>query len=135
MEGADALAAIGALEAALYDDTMASSLAGDLAAAPDGLSIHVAYVEDAPVAAGWTRFERESPFASLWGGATLPAYRRRGIYRALVAARVNEARARGFRFATVDARETSRPILSLLGFARLAPVVGYVWTPPVPASL
>ena len=105
------------------------------AAAPDGLSIHVAYVEDAPVAAGWTRFERESPFASLWGGATLPAYRRRGIYRALVAARVNEARARGFRFATVDARETSRPILSLLGFARLAPVVGYVWTPPVPASL
>jgi GNAT superfamily N-acetyltransferase len=133
VEGTEARAGIDALAEALYDDTMASSLARDLAEAPDALSIYVAYVEDAPIAAGWTRFEPLSPFASLWGGATLPAHRRRGIYRSLVAARVNEARARGIRFATVDARETSRPILEQLGFARLAPVIGYVWTPPVPA--
>jgi ribosomal protein S18 acetylase RimI-like enzyme len=135
VESAASLEGVAALEDALYDDTMASSLASELVAASDELSIYVAYAGDAPVAAGWTRFQDGNPFASLWGGATLPAHRRRGIYRALVAARVSEARARGFRYATVDARETRRPILERLGFARLAPVVGYVWTPRLPAAL
>ncbi|HTX49603.1 MAG TPA: GNAT family N-acetyltransferase, partial [Caulobacteraceae bacterium] len=56
----------------------------------------------------------------------VPDYRGRGAYRALVAARADEARRRGHRFLTVDARETSRPILERLGFQPLATVRG--WT-------
>ncbi len=125
-----------ALRAPLFGDfdSMTAVLGAELAAAPAGLSIYVAYVGEVPIAAGWIRFEPGNPFASLWGGSTLPAHRRRGVYRALVAHRVNEARARGLRYATVDARETSRPILERLGFQRLCGVTGYVWSGSPSAS-
>lgn len=65
-------------------------------------------------------------FAGLYSGGTIPEYRSRGAYRALVAARAAVARRRGYRFLIVDARETSRPILQRLGFEPLATVRG--WT-------
>jgi predicted acetyltransferase len=55
--------------------------------------------------------------------------RGKGLYRALVAARLKEAREAGYAYVTVDARETSRPILERLGFATLTSVRGYVWRP------
>ncbi len=58
----------------------------------------------------------------------MPDHQGRGVYRALVAARAAEARRRGVRYLTVDARETSRPILERLGFQPLATVRG--WTLP-----
>ena len=62
------------------------------------------------------------------GGGTRPDYQGRGVYRALVAARAAEARRRGHRFLTVDARETSRPILERIGFEPLTKVRD--WTLP-----
>lgn len=51
------------------------------------------------------------------GGVVLPAFRKRGIYRALVAARLADAAARGATLATCLARtETSAPRLAKLGF-------------------
>lgn len=50
------------------------------------------------------------------GGATLPSARGRGAYRALVAARWEEAVARGTPALVVQAQETSRPILERCGF-------------------
>src|ERR1019366_7344493 len=50
-------------------------------------------------------------FASLWGGGTVPGWRGRGIYRALVAYRARVAAARGYRYLHVDAWAASRPIL------------------------
>jgi GNAT superfamily N-acetyltransferase len=84
--------------------------------APESLSVYVAEADGEPVARGWARFPAGSAFASLWGGATQPEYRNRGLYSQLVARRVQEARERGFRFATVDARAMSRPILERRGF-------------------
>ena len=56
--------------------------------------------------------------AYLVGGNVLPAYRGRGVYRALVDARLAQLAARGVRLATTQAREaTSAPILERLGFA------------------
>jgi len=46
-------------------------------------------------ATGWVRYAKGTEFASLWGGSTLPSWRRRGIYRALVAARARLAVASG----------------------------------------
>ncbi len=50
------------------------------------------------------------------GGATLPSARGRGAYRALVAARWEEAVARGTPALVVQAQDTSRPILERCGF-------------------
>ena len=72
-------------------------------------------------------------FASLWGGGTLPAWRGRGIYRALVAYRAGLAARRGYRYLTVDASADSEPILRRLGFRCLARTTPYHWTPAGPA--
>ena len=54
-------------------------------------------------------------FAGIWGGSTLPDFRGRGIYRALVAARARSAVARGIRYIHSDCTDMSRPILERSG--------------------
>ena len=82
------------------------------------------------VCAAWIRFERGTDFATLWGGATLPEWRRRGIYRATVAYRATLAARRGFRYLETDASDDSRPILERLGFTAVTTTTPYVWAPP-----
>ena len=53
---------------------------------------------------------------SLFGGATLPEARGRGAYRALVAARWEDAVARGTPVLVTQAGRMSQPILAQLGF-------------------
>ena len=79
------------------------------------------------VCAGWIRFHRGTDFASLWGGSTLPRWRRRGIYRATVAYRARLAASRGFRFIQVDASPDSKPVLARLGMAPVATTIPFVW--------
>jgi hypothetical protein len=58
--------------------------------------------------------------ARLWGGATLPYARRRGVYAAMLAERLRFAVAWGATLALVKGRvETSAPILRQLGFRPL----------------
>jgi GNAT superfamily N-acetyltransferase len=109
---------------------IAESLEAERTADPEGLSIVVAEAAGAIVCAGWVRFQRGTDFATLWGGATLPAWRGRGIYRATVAHRANLAAERGFRFIEVDASSDSRPILERLGFSAVTTTTPYVWSPP-----
>lgn len=69
-------------------------------------------------AAGYAALERS---AYLVGGVVLPGVRGRGLYRALVDARMDHARARGLGIATSVARElTSAPALERLGFETIA---------------
>lgn len=94
------------------------------------VSLYVAYRNGEPACAGRLETPADHEFAGLFGGCTSSAHRRRGLYRALVAARVREAAARGYRFVTVDARdETSLPILKRLGFVPLTTVVAWIWRP------
>ncbi|WP_189048262.1 GNAT family N-acetyltransferase [Aliidongia dinghuensis] len=93
------------------------------------LALLVAYDDGRPVAAGRLEMPRGRAFAGLWGGGTVPGHRGRGIYRALVAARAWEALWRGYRYLTVDARATSRPILERLGFIELTRVTGWTLAP------
>ncbi len=92
-------------------------------------ALFVAYAQDQPVASARVELPPHRSFAGLYGGGTLPAFRRRGIYRALVAARGTLAKGLGYRYLTVDARETSRPILERLGFLALTRTRPWVLTP------
>jgi GNAT superfamily N-acetyltransferase len=93
----------------------------------------VAYVDQAPVATGRLEMPEGRSFAGLYGGGTAPGYRHRGVYRKLVSVRAGVARARGYRYLTVDARESSRPILERLGFVPLTTTRAWVLRPgPVP---
>ena len=103
----------------------------EIEAAPERVRLFVAYSGEAPVAAAWTvDGGPASPFLGLFGGATLPEHRGRGLYRALVAARARFAWARGKRFLTVDAGPMSAPILARLGFVRLTTTTPCGWGPP-----
>ncbi len=109
---------------------LAADLEAELVADPGGLAILVAEAGATVVSAGWIRFAHGTDFATLWGGSTLPAWRRRGIYRALVARRAALAAERGFRYVQVDASADSRPILERLGFVAVATTTPFRWTPP-----
>jgi len=85
-------------------------------------ALFVAYDGGVPVSSGRLELAPGKAFAGLYGGGTRPDYQGRGVYRALVAARAAEARRRGHRYLTVDARETSRPILQRIGFQPLTTI-------------
>jgi ribosomal protein S18 acetylase RimI-like enzyme len=100
-----------------------------LRTAPDSLAVLVALAGEEPIAQARVEFVPGSEFATLWGGGTVPAWRGRGVYRTLVAHRAALARERGYRYLTVDALPSSRPVLEGLGFRALATTTPYVWRP------
>ncbi len=89
---------------------------------------------DRPVAtASYNVFEALG-FGFLWGGSTLPDARGRGVYSALVTARMQDARARGLNHVGLHAMTTtSAPILARQGFEAHGPY--RVWQhDPVPRA-
>jgi GNAT superfamily N-acetyltransferase len=125
---------IGAMEEAIWHDGrtgwLADSLEAEQVADPHAITIVVAESASEFVCAGWVRFVSGTDFATLWGGGTLPGWRRRGLYRALVTHRANLAADRGVRYLQVDASSESRPILERLGFITVTTTTPFVWTPP-----
>lgn len=88
-----------------------------------GHDAYVGYWKGEPVAVGRLYTDPASQFAGLYGGGTLAAFRGKGFYRAVVAARAQDAASAGARYLQVDALPTSEPILRRMGFERLA----YTW--------
>ncbi|MEU6987262.1 GNAT family N-acetyltransferase [Streptomyces sp. NPDC046324] len=115
----------GAFEATA--DWLRPSLLDMLAESPDTVSMVVAMAGDVPVCGARMELHPGTEFASLWGGGTVPAWRGRGIYRALVAHRAKMAAAHGYRYLQVDASDQSRPILQRLGFVSLSTTTPYVY--------
>ncbi len=108
-----------------HSDVGTAMLRG-LAQQPPSLAAVIAVAGGTPVAACRVEFHAGTDFASLWGGGTLAEWRRRGVFRSLVAYRAALAAARGFRFLQVDASPDSRPILKRLGFVELATTTPFV---------
>ncbi len=96
---------------------------------PRGMAMVLAMAGAEPVCSARVDFPPGTDFAGLWGGGTLPAWRGRGIYRALVAYRAGLAAQRGYRYLNVDASADSEPILRRLGFRCLARTTPYQWAP------
>lgn len=101
-------------------------LAARWAAEPEDTVVLLAHGGGEVVCGAWLTFRPGTSFAGLRGGATLPAWRGRGTYRALVAHRAAVARTRGVRFLDVAASDDSRPVLERLGFRRLSTLT--TWT-------
>jgi GNAT superfamily N-acetyltransferase len=79
-----------------------------------GIETYLAYVDGRPAARATAAFSERG--VTLFGGATLPEARGRGAYRALVAARWDDAVAAGKPALVTQAGAMSRPILRRLGF-------------------
>jgi len=126
-----AVDAIVALENAVWQDdhqVLGEMLKRDLSENPDILSVYIAYEDQQPVSAAWTYFAAGGGAASLYGGATLPQFRGQGHYTHLLAARAQEAHARGVMLLSVDASPMSRPILEKHGFHYLATTTPCQWS-------
>ncbi|MET7750251.1 GNAT family N-acetyltransferase [Micromonospora sp. NPDC005367] len=105
------------------------ALEREMAVDPQSITIVVAEADETVVSAGWVRYPSGTGFASLWGGSTLPQWRRRGIYRALVVHRARLAAQRDRTLLQVDASAESRPILERLGLVAVTTTTPYVYTP------
>jgi ribosomal protein S18 acetylase RimI-like enzyme len=93
----------------------------------DGMQLWVAEVGDEIVSAGRLEPVPNTEFAGIWGGATRPAWRGQGIYRALTAARARSAIALGKRLIHSDSTEFSRPILERSGLLKVTTTTPYEW--------
>jgi GNAT superfamily N-acetyltransferase len=81
-----------------------------------------------PVAWSYLVYLPDSPIVLLGGAATVPEHRGRGIYSALVAKRLADARADGRSAAVIQAdRATSAPICAKLGFREVCAMEFYSW--------
>jgi GNAT superfamily N-acetyltransferase len=91
---------------------------------------YFAYVDGGTEPVGWSYlvYLPDSPIVLLGGAATLPEHRGRGIYSALVAKRLADARAEGRTAAVIQAvRSTSAPIAAKLGFREVCGLEFYAW--------
>ncbi|GGZ48417.1 hypothetical protein GCM10010387_48400 [Streptomyces inusitatus] len=96
----------------------------------DTAVLTVALAGDEPVCAARLELNPAAGFAGLWGGGTVPAWRGRGVYRAMVAHRAAVAAARGHSHLQVDASDESRPILLRLGFTELSTTTPHLYSVP-----
>ncbi len=93
----------------------------------DGMELWVAEIDGRMVSAGRLEPVPNSDFVGIWGGATLEAFRGRGIYRALTAARARSALAMGKTLIHSDSTEYSRPILERSGLVKVSTTTPYNW--------
>jgi len=92
---------------------------------------YLAHCDGVPVGTGGLAYRPALGAIYLTGGNVLPAYRGRGVYRALIAARLADAR--GARLAATHARvQTSAPILERLGF--VTALAYRVFVSPLPSG-
>jgi predicted N-acetyltransferase YhbS len=93
----------------------------------DGMELWVAEADGQVVSAGRLEPVPGTSFAGIWGGSTLPEWRRRGIYRALTAERARSALRLGKTLINSDSTEYSRPILERYGFLKVSTTTPYLW--------
>jgi hypothetical protein len=109
---------------------VAAYLLGQVSADPGQITVLVAEAGGRLVCSTFAVYNPGTDFVALLGGATLPGWRGRGLYRAMIAVRAREAVARGFGLLHVDASPASAPILRRCGFHEITTSTHYQWTPP-----
>ncbi len=98
-----------------------------LLAKHNAMELWIAEADGQIVSAGRLEPVAGTDFAGIWGGATLEAWRGRGIYRALTAARARSALAMGKTLIHSDSSSYSRPILEKSGLVKVSTTTPYRW--------
>ncbi len=135
VDAADVHALAATADRAFGDEPSEASVAALLrrqSVDPD-LELWVAEVAGVMVSTGRLEPVRGTPVAGFWGGATLPAWRGRGAYRAVVAARARSALEAGYTLAHSDSTAASRPILERSGLVAVSSTTPYRWRRSAPA--
>jgi GNAT superfamily N-acetyltransferase len=105
------------------------SLRTQLFNSPQVRELIVAIANGEPISSSRIECLPDREFASLWGGSTLPEWRGKGLFRAMVAYRAGVAVERGYPYLYVTASSESRPILERMSFSSLGSVFTYMWQP------
>ncbi|MCG3259013.1 MAG: GNAT family N-acetyltransferase [Candidatus Heimdallarchaeota archaeon] len=93
-------------------------------------NLYIAYdkTNNEPVAFGAISTIPDTKIAVLNGAATLPEYRKRGIYSSFLKLRYELAKSKGLEQLIIQAKEaTSAPIASKYGFEKVCELPFYVW--------
>ena len=93
----------------------------------------LARLDGQPVAYG--RLLLEGGVAYLGGSGVLPEVRGRQVYSTLLRRRLEEARARGYHVAAINAEPMSRPIVAKYGFKEYARSYIYGWMPVIDVAV
>jgi len=119
---------------AMQDEVFGGPVSDDMADAllhrlslDDGMELWVAEADGLIVSAGRLEPVEGTAFAGIWGGATRPEWRGRGIYRALTARRAQSALRLGKTLIHSDSTEFSRPILERSGLVKVSTTTPYRW--------
>lgn len=123
--------AMSAMADEVFGDPVSSRRADDLMfrlSRDDGMELWVAEADGVMVSSGRLEPVAGTEVAGVWGGATLPAWRGRGIYRALTAVRARSALALGKTVLHSDSTEYSGPILERSGLVKVTTTTPYEWT-------
>ena len=118
------------MESVAFDEDPSDEMAEQLLhrlSLDDGMELWVAEADRRMVSAGRLEPVPDTEFAGIWGGATLPEWRHRGIYRALTAARARSALRLGKNYLQSDSTEYSRPILERAGLVKVSTTTPYEW--------
>lgn len=127
--GEEQMYAVARMEDAVFESHHADRIVPELLrrqADGENVSLWGAWVDGKPVSGGRIDVVPNSAFAGVWGGATLPEFRGKGIYRALTSARVNSVLPLGVRYIHSDSTEDSRPILERSGLVKVTETTPYV---------
>jgi hypothetical protein len=126
----DDVRAMAAMQDMVFDGVVSEESAQPLLrrlARRDGMELWVAEAGGNIVSAGRLEPVAGTDFAGIWGGATVEAWRGRGIYRALTAIRARSALAAGKTLIHSDSTEGSRPILERSGLVKVSTTTPYRW--------
>lgn len=96
----------------------------------DGGNLYLAFLEnkDNPVAYGVSVYYEKEKVVILQGSGTVGAFRRKGIYTKLVAARIADACDMGMETAVIQAiNSTSMPICKKIGFRKISDIDLYAY--------
>jgi predicted N-acetyltransferase YhbS len=122
--------AMSAMQDEVFGDPVSDGMADALLhrlSLDDGMELWVAEADGLIVSAGRLEPVEGTAFAGIWGGATRPEWRGRGIYRALTALRAQRALRLGKALIHSDSTEFSRPILERSGLVKVSTTTPYRW--------
>ena len=121
-----ALGEIGARVWGHRSEDLIQSLRDELALPAPLAAAYLAYVPglEEPASGAWIKLYHRLGF--LFGGSTLVEARKKGAYRALVAARMAFARKRGVRFVASECSPDSEAVLRVLRFSDAGPALRHI---------